>query len=65
MDRDGLLDLYRSVGAHANLLNWDTDADLSDWEGVTVNDEGRVIGIRLPYKTLQGTSRSTTANHQN
>lgn len=54
-DRDLLLTLYRSAGAEANLPNWDTDADISDWEGVGVNDEGRVVELQLPFRNLRGT----------
>ena len=53
-DRDFLLDLYEWVGAKANLRNWDTEADIWDWEGVVVNDEGRVVELHLANKNFQG-----------
>lgn len=34
--------------------NWDTDADLSKWYGVKVNDQGRVVKLDLNRNNLQG-----------
>lgn len=58
-DRDLLLALYQSAGAEANLPNWYTDADLSEWYGVKVNDQGRVVELDLSINNLQGISRPT------
>lgn len=55
-DGDVLLVLYRSTdGPHwtKNTI-WDTDADLSEWHGVDVNDQGHVVKLNLPYNGLQG-----------
>eukprot|EP00752_Nemacystus_decipiens_P012508 g11078.t2 len=56
-DRDALEALYRSTDgpewAHKN--NWNTDADLSTWDGVKLNDKGRVVELSLDQNNLQGT----------
>ncbi|CAB1114087.1 unnamed protein product [Ectocarpus sp. CCAP 1310/34] len=33
--------------------NWNTDAPLSDWYGVDVDGEGRVVNLCLPDNNLQ------------
>ena len=55
-DRDALLALYRSTdGPNWKYKgNWGTDAALSDWYGVYVNDEGRVVGLWLNGNNLRG-----------
>lgn len=57
-DRDALLALYNATdGANwENSTNWNTDAVLSDWYGVEVNDQGRVVSLSLYVNNLQGTS---------
>lgn len=63
-DRSALLALFRSTGGadawHAS-TNWDTDAELSLWHGVGVNEEGRVVALWLDGNNLQG--RHTTKRH--
>lgn len=50
------LDLNRSTGGPywKREDNWDTDARLSNWHGVRVNDEDRVVDISLPNNNLHG-----------
>lgn len=60
-DRDALVALFRSTGG-ANWKkkdNWDTDADLSQWHGVKVDDQGRVAKVLLYNNNLQGTTSSS------
>lgn len=56
-DRDTLVALFRSTDGANWTLNsgWDTDADLSQWYGVKVNDEGRVVRLSLGGNNLRGT----------
>lgn len=60
-DREALLALYLSTDGPnwSDKTNWGTDADLSDWHGVRVNDEGRVVGLRLSFNNLRGIFRPT------
>lgn len=55
-DRGILLMLYRlTVGANwKKRTNWGTGAALSDWHGVKINDEGRVIELSLRDNNLRG-----------
>lgn len=55
-DRDVLLVLYRSTGGDTwkQKEKWNTGADLSEWHGVVVNDQGRVVELDLAYNNLQG-----------
>lgn len=56
MDRATLRALFHSTGG-ANWLqndNWDTDAVLSLWHGVKVDDQGRVMKLGLQNNNLQG-----------
>eukprot|EP00752_Nemacystus_decipiens_P018650 g16722.t1 len=55
-DRDALLALYRFTdGANwNNSSNCNTDAPLSDWYGVKVNGEGRVLALSLGSNDLRG-----------
>lgn len=58
-DRGALLALFGSTGG-ANWSekdNWGTDADLSQWHGVLVN-EGRVVKLDLESNNLRGDVRS-------
>ena len=54
-DRDALLALYNATDGPnwKNKTNWNTDADLSEWHGVDVN-EGRVAKLRLIGNNLRG-----------
>ncbi|CAN0127637.1 unnamed protein product [Scytosiphon promiscuus] len=55
-DRDVLVAIHHATSG-ANWYqntNWNTDADLSDWHGVEVNDQGRVVGLILYSNNLQG-----------
>jgi hypothetical protein len=49
--------LYRATGGAGwkNKKGWMTDADIGEWYGVTVNDEGRVTALTLYFNTLTGT----------
>lgn len=55
-DRDALVALYRSTSGFFwnKSTNWNTDAELSTWHGVEVNEEGRVGKIRLSFNNLRG-----------
>ncbi|CAM9610550.1 unnamed protein product [Ectocarpus sp. 6 AP-2014] len=55
-DRDVLVALYNATeGANwENSTNWGTDADLSQWFGAKVNDQGRVVLLDLPVNNLRG-----------
>lgn len=56
MDRQVLRALFRSAGGASWKLKagWDTDAELSQWAGVKVNEQGRVVQLRLNNNNLQG-----------
>lgn len=58
-DREFLLALCRSAGDGAMLPLWGTDADISEWHGVEVNDEGRVVKLHLANNNLRGILRPT------
>lgn len=66
-DRDVLVALYITTDGPnwKNKINWDTSADLSDWHGVKVNGQGRVVELNLLSNNLRGilrpTSRTTRA----
>ncbi|CAM9657113.1 unnamed protein product [Ectocarpus sp. 13 AM-2016] len=55
-DRDALNDLFEETGGAgwATNLNWGTDAPLSEWHGVEVNEEGRVVKLVLDSNGLEG-----------
>ena len=55
-DRAALVALFRSTGGARWKYNnnWDTDADLSQWRGVQVNVDGRVVKLRLSSNNLEG-----------
>ncbi len=55
-DRDRLRDLYDATGGDGWTYrdNWLTDAPLGEWYGVTVDDEGAVIGLVLERNNLAG-----------
>ncbi|CAN0280194.1 unnamed protein product [Scytosiphon promiscuus] len=56
-DREVLLVLYRSTNGPGwkKKRGWDTRADLYNWHGVEVNDQGRVVRLSLGFNNLQGT----------
>eukprot|EP00752_Nemacystus_decipiens_P017789 g15949.t1 len=56
MDREVLVALYNSTDGlnWKHSAGWGTNADLSDWHGVEVNGENRVVGLRLYSNNLQG-----------
>ncbi|CAN0285947.1 unnamed protein product [Scytosiphon promiscuus] len=55
-DREVLLVLYRSTNGPGwkKKRGWDTLADLSKWDGVEVNEQGRVVILSLDQNNLQG-----------
>lgn len=58
-DRYALVALYLSTGGAGWFKSddWDTDAGLSTWFGVEVNDHGRVVRLFLKNNNLQGVVR--------
>ncbi len=40
-------------------LNWDTATPLEDWEGVTLDEDGNVVGLALSNKGFEGVIPST------
>ncbi|CAN0057297.1 unnamed protein product [Ectocarpus sp. 6 AP-2014] len=56
-DRAALVALFRSTGGTRwrRNDNWDTGADLSQWQGVKVNEDGRVVVLQLPSYNVEGT----------
>lgn len=56
-DRDVLLVLYRSANGPywANKTKWGSDAHLSEWHGVEVNAQDRVVRLALGNNNLRGT----------
>lgn len=58
-EREALVVLYKATGGLTweKNGNWNTDADLSQWHGITTNEQGRVVKLRLPYNNLQGILR--------
>ncbi|CAM9751697.1 unnamed protein product [Ectocarpus sp. 4 AP-2014] len=60
-DRAALVALFRSTGGTRWIFNanWATDADLSKWHGVEVNQHGRVVELGLNSNNLSGTIPET------
>ena len=56
-DRDALSALYQASGGPGwqSRANWLSDAPLKDWGGVQVDDQGRVVELRLRGNDLSGT----------
>ncbi|CAN0343564.1 unnamed protein product, partial [Scytosiphon promiscuus] len=56
-DRDALVALYHATDGPnwKNSSNWNSDADLSEWHGVILNGQGRVVGLSLSFNQLRGT----------
>lgn len=63
IDREVLVALYNATDGPnwKNSSGWSTNADLSDWYGVEVNSENRVVGLRLYSNNLQGMKASPKA----
>ena len=55
-DRDALVALYRATNGPCweRKTKWCTNAPLSEWPGVGVNEEGRVVQLTLSSNNLQG-----------
>ncbi len=55
-DRAALVALYNATNGPnwANNDNWLTDAPLSEWHGVTTDDDGRVVDLTLSENRLSG-----------
>ena len=55
-ERDILVKFYEDTGGDnwRRNDNWCSDLPLSEWYGVTTNDEGRVVGLRLSNNNLTG-----------
>ncbi|CAN0366249.1 unnamed protein product, partial [Hapterophycus canaliculatus] len=62
-DRQALVALYHATdGTSWNYSsNWDMDVPIAEWHGVEVNDQGRVVGLRLDHNNLQGQSTSQSS----
>lgn len=56
-DRDTLVALFLATGGTSwkRIDNWDTDAELGEWDGVDVNHEGCVVKMDLSSNDLRGT----------
>ena len=56
-ERDVLVALYHSMGGPEwnNNSNWLSERSIGDWNGVSTNAFGTVIGLSLPYNGLNGT----------
>ena len=55
-EREALAALYATTGGPgwANRSGWLTAAPLSNWHGVQVDDQGRVVGLSLSWNGLAG-----------
>eukprot|EP00903_Cladosiphon_okamuranus_P009177 g8765.t1 len=55
-EREALVALYNATDGPnwKKNVNWNTDVDLSQWHGITTDDQGRVVRIRLQDHNLQG-----------
>ena len=55
-DRAALIALYNATGGAnwTNRTNWLSNSPISDWRGVTTNDDGRVTAISLKENGLKG-----------
>lgn len=58
-DRDALVALFHSAGGASwgKTDDWGTTAEIATWSGVEVNDEGRVVKLRLKSNNLRGIIR--------
>ena len=55
-DRDRLIALYTATGGDgwSQRGNWLTDTPIGEWYGVSVNDQGAVVGLDLGANNLSG-----------
>ncbi|CAB1109342.1 unnamed protein product [Ectocarpus sp. CCAP 1310/34] len=55
-DREALITLFRSAGGARwfRRNNWLTSDGLATWYGVEVNDQGRVVKLRVDANNLRG-----------
>ena len=55
-DRDFLITLYDATGGDSwtNNTNWKSDRPISEWTGVTTDEDGRVIKLTLNDNNLSG-----------
>eukprot|EP00903_Cladosiphon_okamuranus_P014846 g13747.t1 len=55
-DLEALKTLFRSNGGDNWIIkaNWATEAELSTWIGVKVNEDGRVVELSVEINNLQG-----------
>ena len=60
-DRDALIRLWTATAGASweQKTNWNTGADLSQWQGVKVNNQGRVVELCLAANNLRGLSGLT------
>ena len=61
-DREALVAFYNATTGWASTANWQTDAPLSEWAGVTTNDAGRVVGLKLNINYMSGVISPELAN---
>ena len=55
-DKEAIERFYRGYGGQQWTVNtnWNTDRPLSEWHGITADEQGRVTGIRLPDNNSRG-----------
>lgn len=55
-DHDALIALHNATGGASwnHKKNWDTDAYLSQWDAVEVNDQDRVVALSMRANGLAG-----------
>lgn len=60
-ERKALVAFYNATGGDKwkNNTNWCSDKDISEWYGVKVNGEGKVVEINLKDNKLSGSIQST------
>ena len=63
-DREALIALYNATGGAnwTNRTNWRSNSPISDWHGVTTNDDGKVTELRLLENGLAGPIPGTLGN---
>src|SRR5690606_40284978 len=65
LQRAALIDFYNANGGDTNAAfdTWDVEneeSDISDWDGVTINDEGFVVSLVLVEKGISSLPDSFT-----
>lgn len=62
-DKAALIKIYEDFDGEnwKDNTNWNTDTDLSEWEGISTNSAGRVTEINLYYNDLSGDAMDLTA----